>query len=108
MVKNVYIINRGCHDYSKAEKFGNLIYLSDGSFNLLSTGRMYRRFYSILKDSHEEDYILPTGLTIMGIVAGAVFASIHHRLNLLIYYTDRNGNNGRYKERTIIMEEPDG
>lgn len=108
MNRNVYIINKGCHDYTEAEQFGNLIYLTSGSYNILSTSKMYRKFLEQLKNSHKDDYILPTGLGVMGIVACSIFALLHNKLNLLIYYTTSGKGKGVYKERTILLDDLNG
>ncbi len=97
--KKVYIINKGGHDYNDAKRFGRLVYLSEGIMNRYSVGRMYREFSSILKDSHKDDYILVSGLNIMNSIAGAIFGSLHGRLNILLY------RKNIYIERRIILDE---
>jgi len=41
---NVYIVNKGCHDYSKAEGYGSLVYLSRDMYSRFSTGKIFRVF----------------------------------------------------------------
>jgi hypothetical protein len=65
---------------------------------------MYRQFLPTLKDSSPEDYILPTGLTIMSNIACAIFAMLHKRLNLLIYKASRTGGPGRYVQRSMVFD----
>ena len=103
-VASVYIVNKGSHDHSDAERFGTLVYLSEGSINRYSTNSMFREFYPILKKSGPEDYILPTGLTIMSNIACAIFACLHDRLNLLIYKASRSGGPGRYVQRSMVFD----
>ena len=99
----IYVINKGCHDYSKAQKFGDLTFLSDGVFNRFSTGKIFRTFSHGLQNSSEEDLILISGLTVMASIACAIFARKHGRLNLLLYTNSpKSGDN--YVRRTIIME----
>jgi hypothetical protein len=102
-VPKVYIVNKGAHDHSDAERFGELVYLSEGSINRYSTNNMYREFSEILCKSKPEDYILPTGLTIMSNIACAIFAIMHKRLNLLIYKASRTGGPGRYVQRSMVF-----
>jgi len=101
----VYVVNKGCHDHSDAQRFGQLVYLSEGAINRYATSTMYREFWPKLLGSEPEDFILPTGLTIMGNIACSIFAKLHGRLNLLIYKASRRGGPGRYVERTIILSE---
>jgi hypothetical protein len=100
---NVYIINDSCHDYSKAEKFGKLTFLTKGKRNKLATARMFREFYDVLKWSGPEDHILLSGLTVMSVIACCVFVAKHKRINLLIYHTE--GAKSYYKTRTIEFKE---
>lgn len=104
-MKNVYVVNKGCHNYDAAKKFGNLIFLSAGSFNVLSTSRMFRKFEDILKNSEKTDYIIPTGYNTMSNIACCIFALKHKRLNLLIFYTKNGQGAGSYRERVINFEE---
>jgi hypothetical protein len=103
MKRKVYVINKGCHDYSPAKRFGDLIFLTHGMINPLSVGRMYREMEVFLRHSSPDDYLLPTGFNIMCMVATSIFSHMHGRLNLLIYHTAKNGNKAVYKERTIKL-----
>lgn len=100
----VYIINKSCHDYSMAEKYGEITYLTESSYNRFSTGKMFRSFKNGLKDSNPEDFLLISGLTIMSSIACSMFAAKHKRLNLLLYNSGPNVEEG-YVKRTIILEE---
>lgn len=103
-MSTVYIINKGCHDYNKATKFGQLHYLSIEEMDRFSTGKMYRIFKKGLKDSQPEDYILISGMTIMSVVACSIFAAKHGRVNLLLYNFGP-GKSAGYVERTVMLEE---
>jgi hypothetical protein len=100
----VYITNRGPHDFSSAQKYGKLVFLSRGIFNPYAVGRMYRTFHSQLKRSTSQDYLLITGLTIMNIIAAVVFSNMHGQLNLLLYDMERN----RYVPKTLVFETEEG
>ncbi len=101
MKNKVYVINRASHDYSGAERYGELVYLSDGPINRYATNKIYRMLSDVLKDSSPGDYILLTGLTIMTSIACSIFSVMHGRLNLLLFrpasYT--------YAERRLMFNE---
>jgi hypothetical protein len=97
----VYIVNRGGHDHSDAERFGKLIYLSEGPMNKYGVTQIYRQFAIVLANSSPEDYILPTGLSIMGHIACSIFVFLHGRLNLLLYKPSTKV----YVERTVKIDE---
>ena len=104
MRPKVYIINKGCHDYSLAKEFGRLIFLTEDPFNRFSTSRMYRVFKEKFKSSQPQDYILISGLTIMTSIACAMFAKKHGRINLLLYNSGPNKVE-HYVKRTIVLED---
>lgn len=95
----VYIINRSAHDFSDAKRYGELEFLTQGSVNRFSTGNMARIFTEKLAQSSPDDYLLPTGLSIMTAIACAVFALRHKRLNLLLW--KNMGEKGSYIERVL-------
>jgi len=101
----VYIVNKGGHNHIDAERFGDLVFLSEGSINRYAANSIYRRFATILEDSSPEDYILITGLSVMSSIACSIFSHLHGRINLLLYKTTRGEKEGYYIERTIILDE---
>jgi hypothetical protein len=95
--KHVYIVNKSSHDFSPAEHFGEVRFLSEGPMNRYSTNNMHRQFADILKDSSSDDYIVPCALNVMNSLACAIFAHMHGKLNLLLY------KNGEYLERNHVF-----
>ena len=99
---NVFVVNKSTnrgtgHDFSPAEKFGEIIFLSEGPMNRYSTNNMHRKFSDIMKDSTGEDYIVPCSLNVMNAIASSVFAVMHKRLNLLLF------KEGDYVERNLVF-----
>ncbi len=95
-MSTVFIINQGGHDYSEAEKYGKIVFLSKGPYDPYAVSQMIRSFREKLKDSEPDDWILPTGLSNMQTMACLIFASKHKgRLNLLLY------KDGKYVERKV-------
>jgi len=106
MANSVYVVNRGCHDHSDAERFGKLVYLSEGAVNRYAVANMYRQFIEQMEDSKSDDYILLTGLSVMSSIACSIFARKHGRLNLLLYKSSRTpGERGHYVDRAILIDE---
>lgn len=100
--KRVYIPNKSCHDFTMAKPFGDLVFISEGPIQRTKTSVMYRYTWKALRDSKPGDYLLVTGMTIMNIVATAIFANLHGRVNLLLFDPSHKD---KYVERTIIMED---
>lgn len=96
--RKVFIVNKGGHDYTAAEQYGDLVFLSEGSVDKLAVGHMYRLMAEHLDSSSSEDYILLCGLPTMQAVATGMFAFKHKRLNLLLFWS------GEYQERIIALD----
>jgi hypothetical protein len=99
LVNRVYILNKGSHDYSEAESYGELVFVSDGMLSKFATGVMFRLCQDAFHDSEPTDYILISSLATLCSVACAVFAAMHGRVNLLIYHPDEHN----YIERVIKL-----
>ena len=91
---NVYVFNKSLHDFSAAEEFVKIIFLSEGSMNRYSTNSIIRQFSEAMSQSKEDDYIVPCSLNVMNSIACAIFAHKHGSLNLLLFkdgtYIERN------------------
>jgi hypothetical protein len=99
ILPNVFVVNRSGHDFTSAEKYGDLVYLSIGQQNRFSVTTMLRQFSVPLQGSKPDDFILLTGLSTMNAIACSAFAYLHGRLNLLLF------KKNKYIERHLIFEE---
>lgn len=104
----VFVVNKGIHDYSPAAEFGELVFLSERSMNRFDLSKMWREFEPILHDSSPEDYIVPSGLTNMTVVATTIFVNLHKRLNILTFKGKKNSPKGSYVAETLIFGGNDG
>lgn len=95
----VYVVNNSGHDFTPAERFGDIVFLSEGRMNRFKINSMYRQFVERMEDSSSEDYILVTGLIQMNVIAASIQAHKHGRVNLLIY-SDKNQD---YEPREIVL-----
>ncbi|MCH7605127.1 hypothetical protein IID24_04045 [Patescibacteria group bacterium] len=94
----VYVTNRGGHSYEAAEKYGEIIYITEGTLNRFSTNSLYRAFIDGMSNSRPEDFILITSMSIVNAIGAAVFARKHGCLNLLLY------RDGEYILREIDID----
>ena len=103
----VFIINDSGHDYSPAEKFGELITMSEGYVDKYSVTAMYRLFKPFIDSSQKEDIILQSGPIVMNNIACAMFAAKHGCLNLLIWRALPN-ETPRYVLRKLNLSKEKG
>ena len=106
----VFVVNKAGHDFSDAERYGDLIYVTEGPQMRFNTTSMYRIWAEALQDnkSKSTDYILITSLNILCAVGAAVFGRKHGRLNLLLYKggaRSRTDPRGRYVSREILLDD---
>lgn len=95
----VFVLNRAGHDYSPAEHYGDLVYCTEGFQNRFEANQLYRVLAELMDDSEPRDYILVSGLSILCLLAGAVFGRKHGRVNLLLFRSE-----GNYAERTVYLD----
>ena len=98
MGNKVYVINKSSHDFSRAEEFGEIVYMSEGRMNRFGTNDMIRKFKEAMEDSSKDDYLLLCSLNVMNAIACAVFARKHGTLNLLLF------KGGEYIERNHLLD----
>ena len=95
----VYIPNKSMHDFGPAEKWGELIFLTEGRVNTFKANDLAQVICEGMADSEPIDFVVLSGSPILSGLAMAKFAHRHGRVNLLIY----NGVN--YESRQIVFPE---
>ena len=73
-MKRVYVLNNGGHDYRDAERFGGIVFCTEGSVNKWDVAQMYRELDDALLEAHADDYILLSSLTTLCSIAAAIMA----------------------------------
>lgn len=98
-MQRVYIPNNSGHDFSDAESYGELVFVTEGLVSKFNINQMYRKAADSMEDSDPEDYVLITGLSQITGICIAVFAYLHGRINLLIY----DAKEEEYISRTVML-----
>jgi len=94
----VYIVNRSAHDFSDAEKYGTIRYLTEGNIYPFNVAKMVRIVEEEFQNARPQDYILLTSLTVLCCITCSIFAKRFGRLNLLLF------KDGKYVERKIKLD----
>lgn len=95
----VFIPAIGPHDFTPAEKYGELVYLTDGSLSPYAIGRLIRLLVRKLRDSTPKDYLLVTSHTNLNLLCAAILSRKHGGLNLLVF-----GKSG-YTKYSLHLDE---
>ena len=84
--RKVYVVNYNNQDMSTAERFGELIYLTEGKgINIFRTDAILNEIKPKLKDVKEDDFLLLSGHAVPNILASALIWFLYGRVNLLIF-----------------------
>lgn len=95
MSRKVFILNEGGHDYSKAERFGELVFCTTGIVAKTDVNQMYLMLDEALFNSSQDDLIMLSSLTSLCSVASAYMAANFGKVNWLIYH------DGDYYEKSL-------
>ena len=102
-MSKVFIISDSGHDFSEAEKYGELVVLSKGTIGKYQITGMFRAFEEDLSASSPEDCILISGPIVLNAIACSMFAYLHGRLNLLVWRMI-DESKGKYIYRRLVLE----
>lgn len=97
MTRKVYIVSDGGHDYTAAEKFGEIVFCTDRLIKRGDIAQMYREISDALIDARADDYILVSSLTSMCMIAAAIMADQFGQVHFLIF------ENGKYEAHDLIL-----
>lgn len=100
MGRKVFIVNNGGHDYSDAQRFGEIVFCTDEPIRKDDVHQMYRALSFALQDAQAEDFLLVSSLTSLCMIAAAIMADRFGELHLLIF------KDGEYIQRDVILELP--
>lgn len=86
----VFVSNYAGHDYTKAEVYGNLEFITRNHLRLDDVKTIVQTAQTKLANSTENDFLLLSGSSLISIIAYQILADRHGRVNLL--YHDKKGN----------------
>ena len=99
----VFITNKSPHDFSDAERYGRIVFLTTGFIRQYSTDRIQEmvlqgRVTDVgLVDSQPGDFLLISSLNILTAISSSVLAKRHGLVNYLLF------KRGRYTDRTVLF-----
>lgn len=96
-MRRVFILNEGTHDYSDAERFGELVYCTSGLLPKNDINRLFLELDKVLADSQPEDLLLLTGPASLCSVASAIMAAQHGEVHYLTFH------DGQYYEKDLML-----
>ena len=101
MTRKVFILGDGGHDYSDAERFGDLTLIDIPPTVKWDMSAVYDILKRELKDSTADDFIIISHMTSICCIATAIMVEWYGKVNYLTFYK------GRYSEKTISLDNLD-
>jgi hypothetical protein len=87
----VWLVNEGGHAYTKAERFGRLLPLTQGNVNHFNLDRLMVSVGPKLQSAHEDDYLLISGSPILNGLIVSMWLAKFQKANLLQWSTRADG-----------------
>lgn len=99
--QKVYIVSNTGHDYTPAERRGDLVFIFGSKVNVFATDKMVKEVEQCLKDSSSEDFLLASGAAPASCAAFSVLMRKHAKVNFLIW----SFRNQVYEIRTVYKSQ---
>lgn len=97
MKHTVYIMNDAGHDYSAAEEYGEIVFLTNSVVRKFDVQRLYHDISDKLRESEPEDYLVVGSLPILNALAASVQVRHHGKVNFLLF------RGGSYVPKTVFV-----
>ena len=81
----VYVVNNTSHDYSKAEQYGELVYVTKGKLPIFKTNTVRAILEKGLVKFTKDDYLLISGPAIVNIMAATILHNKFDTVKFLIF-----------------------
>ena len=97
MKKKIFVVSNGGHDYSDAERFGDIVFCTQEVIRKDDIAQMYRELSDALFDAKPDDLLLVSSLTSLCAVASAILADRFGEVHFLLF------KDGQYIQRDLIL-----
>jgi len=83
----VYVVNNANHNYSKAEQYGELMYVTKGKLPIFKTSTVRAMLEKGLVKFTKDDYLLISGPAIVNIMAATLLFNKFDTVKFLVFDT---------------------
>lgn len=82
----VFVLNKSAHDFSSAESFGELIFVTDGHYNIFNTGQLIQFLANFFSDfDSQEDFLVMSGSPFVASLAFTYLINNVNSVKLLLF-----------------------
>ena len=95
----VYVVEKGAHDYTRAEDYGQIVYMFDKEHtaNVFAPDKLVREIKEKLLDSTPDDFLVLSGSMLPAALVFFEWLDRHGSCGILLY----SFKNANYELRTI-------
>ena len=101
----VYVVNNSGHNFTAAERYGKLVYLTSGKINIFATDRLIQELKGKLKGAEKGDFLLLSGYALLNIIVFNILMHKHGRVSVLIYDFHKREYVRRDLEKEVMENE---
>ena len=81
----VFVVQKNGHDFSKAERFGEVMYLFEGKVNVFASDALVQDVKERLRDAEERDYLCLSGSSLANCIAYSYLLKTFGKVNVLLH-----------------------
>ena len=81
----VYVVNNANYDYSKAEQYGELVYVTKGKLPIFRTSTVRAMLEKGLVKFTKDDYLLISGPAIVSVMAATILYNKFDTVKFLVF-----------------------
>ena len=98
---NVYVLNKGYHNYAEAGKYGKSVFVTEGPVHVFKVDALLHTLKtSLVNYCPETDYLLLSGPVILSVLSVSVLLKRFESINLLLF----DAKNQNYSVRKLSNE----
>lgn len=100
-MSKVYAVNLSDKNYTPAEEYGELIFMTEGVLNLRKLELYEKRIRSYLVNADSDDYLLFSGHPLVCALAMKIWLEKNEKCNVLLWEFNIKSQAGRYQRYEI-------
>lgn len=93
--KTVFIPNKSFHDFSPAEEFGDIVFVTEGVISRLNVAQLEAAASVAMRQANHDDYIVVSSLPVLVAIMTGIMASRFQQVNFLLF------RHGGYIPKTV-------
>lgn len=99
-----WVVNKGGHNYTDAERFGRLMPITTGTINPFNTDRLALLVSYRIKEADPNDFVVISGMPILNMIVAILWMARFEQMNVLQWSTTGNRYELRVFDKDTLTE----